>query len=108
MNVVILESAEIDLKELKSYLVKNFSIGTWENTYKDLKKAIRNLKEFPYIGTIPEELATLNLTQYRQVVVSMNRVIYEIRQDVIYIHIICDTRRDMVSLLTRRLLRIGL
>lgn len=36
----------------------------------------------------------------------MNRIIYEVRQDAIYIHIIVDTRRDFNALLTRRLLRV--
>ena len=106
MKIVILESAEYDLKELKDYLVKNFSVGTWKNTYNKLKKVIRNLKDFPDLGTIPDELEKLNLSQYRQVISGMNRIIYEVRRDIIYIHVIMDTRRDTMSLLTRRLLRI--
>ena len=106
MKIVILESAEYDLKELKDYLVKNFSVGTWKNTYNKLKKVIRNLKDFPDLGTIPDELDRLNLSQYRQVISGANRIIYEVRRDSIYIHVIMDTRRDTMSLLTRRLLRI--
>jgi hypothetical protein len=48
----------------------------------------------------------LNLSEYRQVLCGMNRIIYEIRQDVVFIHAVVDVRRDMVSLLTRRLLRV--
>jgi len=106
IKVVILESAEYDLKELKSYIVKDFSLKTWRNTYDKIKEVIRNLKTFPYAGSIPEEIERLNLSQYRQVISGMNRIIYEVRQDTIYIHIIVDGRRDLTSLLTRRLLRI--
>jgi plasmid stabilization system protein ParE len=105
-KVVILESAEYDLKELRDYIVKNFSLETWQNTYDKLKKAIRNLKIFPHAGAIPEEIEKLNLSQYRQIISGMNRIIYEVRQDTIYIHIIVDARRDMQPLLTRRLLRV--
>jgi len=105
-KVVILESAELDLKELKAYLVKNFSVETWQNTYDRIKEAIRSLKTFPHAGSIPEELGKLNLSQYRQLISGMNRIIYEVRQDTIYIHIIMDTRRDFKALLTRRLLRV--
>ncbi|EGW23801.1 type II toxin-antitoxin system RelE/ParE family toxin [Methylobacter tundripaludum] len=105
MKVVILESAEHDLKELKSYIVKNFSIETWQSTYDKIKAVIRNLKTFPHAGSIPEEFEKLNLSQYRQVISGMNRIIYEVRQDTLYIHIITDARRDLKSLLTRRLLR---
>lgn len=105
-KVVILESAEHDLKELRDYIIKNFSLRTWQNTYGKLKKAIRKLKTFPHAGSVPDEIEKLNLSQYRQVLSGMNRIVYEVRQDTIYIHIVVDARRDMNSLLTRRLLRI--
>ena len=104
-RIVLLASAEQDMKELKSYIINNFSRAAWQNTYDKLKDAIRNLKDFPFAGSIPEELARLDLTQYRQIITGMNRVIYEVRQEVIYIHIVADTRKDMKTLLTQRLLR---
>lgn len=106
LRIVILDSAEQDLKELRAYILKNFSSETWRTTYVKIKEAIRNLQNFPQAGSIPEEIEKLNLTQFRQVLSEMNRVIYEVRQDVIYIHIVVDARRDMNALLTRRLLRI--
>ena len=104
-KVVILGSAEQDLKELRSYIVKNFSFETWQDTYGRIKEAIRNLNTFPLAGSIPEEIERLNLTQYRQALSGINRIIYEIRQETTYIHIIVDARRDMSSILARRLLR---
>jgi toxin ParE1/3/4 len=105
MKVVFLASAEYDLKELRSYIIKNFSHDTWQKTYGKLKESIRNLASFPYLGSIPEELETLNLSQYRQILSGMNRIIYETRQDTVHIHIIVDARRDMKSFLMRRLVR---
>ena len=87
-------------------ILKDFSADTWRTTYAKIKEAIRNLQNFPQTGCIPEEIEKLNLTQYRQVLSGMSRVIYEVRQDVIYIHIVVDARRYMNALLTRRLLRI--
>ena len=107
MKVVMLESAEHDLKELRSYILKTFSVETWHNTYNQIKESIRNLGQFPQLGNIPIEIESLNLTQYRQIISGMNRIIYEIRHETIYIHIIVDSRRDMQSLLTRRLLRMA-
>lgn len=105
MKVVILASAELDLKELRSYIVKNFSQDTWQKTYGKLKESIRNLAIFPNLGSVPAELETLNLRQYRQTLSGMNRVIYEVRQDTVYIHIIVDSRRDLKSFLMHRLVR---
>lgn len=105
MRVVILESAEADLVELRSYIVSNFSARTWQATYAKVKLSIRNLATHPQLGRVPDELASLNLTQYRQIVSGMNRIIYEVRQDALYIHLIVDTRRDLNDVLMMRLLR---
>lgn len=105
LQVVFLGSAEQDLKELKNYIVKNFGKETWQASYSKIRDTVNTLKTFPLEGKIPEEIQSLNLTQYRQVISGMNRIIYEVRQETIYIHIVCDTRKDMRSLLTRRLLR---
>lgn len=105
MKVVILDAAQADLHMLRRYIVKNFSVDTWQSTYGKLKDAVRNLAEFPYLGAIPPELETLHLTQYRQLLSGMNRTIYEVRGDTVYVHIIPDTRRDMQALLMERLVR---
>jgi toxin ParE1/3/4 len=105
MKVVILDSAEQDLKDLRSYIVKNFSQATWLKTYSKLKESIRNLATFPLLGAVPHELESLNMNQYRQIVSGMNRVIYEPRADAVYIYMIVDTRRDLETLLMQRLMR---
>jgi toxin ParE1/3/4 len=105
VSVVFLRSAALDLKALKSYIVKNFGKEIWQVSYRKIREAVGTLQTFPLEGKIPEELESLNLTQYRQVISGMNRIIYEVRQQTIYIHIVCDTRKDMKSLLTKRLLR---
>ncbi|MGV8893073.1 MAG: type II toxin-antitoxin system RelE/ParE family toxin [Burkholderiaceae bacterium] len=104
-QVVFLSAAEQDLKELKDYIVKNFGKDSWQASYSTIKETINTLKTFPLSGKIPEEIEILHLTQFRQVLSGMNRIIYEVRQETIYIHIVCDVRKDMKSHLTRRLLR---
>lgn len=104
-KVVFLKSAEQDLRDLRAYLVKNFGAETWLESYEKIKSVIGTLKSFPYSGVIPEPLEQIGLTQYHQVLAGKNRIIYEVRQHTVYIHIIADTRRDMKSLLTLRLLR---
>lgn len=34
----------------------------------------------------------------------MNRIIYELRDRAVYVHVVCDTRRDLRAVLLRRLL----
>ena len=105
-SVYLLESAEQDLIEIRHYIIKNFSTVVWQKTYHKIKKAIRTLKVMPFSGAIPEELEQLNISQYRQIISEKNRIIYEIRQKNIYIHIIVDARKEMSSFLTKRLLRV--
>lgn len=107
LKVVILQSAETDLKDLRNYLIKQFSGQTWQNTYGALKTAIRHLATQPYAGSIPEEIERLNIHQYRQILSGMNRIIYEVRGDTVYVHIIADTRKDLSTLLMRRLLQMS-
>jgi plasmid stabilization system protein ParE len=106
IKVVVLASAKQDLIELRAYLIKNFSPSVWQQSYQAIKDATRRLQQFPRSGTIPGEIEKLNLSQYRQVICGMNRIIYELRGDMIYLHAIVDARREMTLLLTRRMLRV--
>ncbi|OJB26716.1 plasmid stabilization protein [Burkholderia ubonensis] len=105
LRVVILRSAETDLKELKRYLQSNFGTETWRASYGKIKDAIAVIRSFTNRGRIPDELINFNLMQYRQVIAGMNRIVYEVRGDIAYIHVVCDTRKDLKSILLRRLLR---
>lgn len=103
-RILILESAERDLKELRRYILANFSADQWRVTYTGIKEAIRSLRSFPQSGVVPAEIAQLGLNQYRQVLSGKNRIIYELRLPDIYIHVIADMRRDMATHLSKRLL----
>ncbi|NWF10985.1 type II toxin-antitoxin system RelE/ParE family toxin [Pseudomonas salomonii] len=104
-RVVILHSAKNDLKDIKSYLIRQFSASTWQTTFESLKQAMRRLETQPYAGSIPEEIERLSMSQYRQVVSGMNRIIYEIREQTIYVHIIADTRKNLQALLLKNLIQ---
>lgn len=104
-RVVILHSAKNDLKDIKSYLIREFSASTWQTSFEALKQAMRRLETQPYAGSIPEEIERLTMSQYRQVVSGMNRIIYEIREQTIYVHIIADTRKNLQALLLKNLIQ---
>jgi len=107
VKVVILQSAETDLRDLKSYLVKNFGQAAWRESYTQVKKTISHIAAYPKLGGMPDELIALNLMQYRQALSGMNRVIYELRGDTAFVHVICDTRKDLQTLLMNRILRVS-
>ena len=81
-------------------------LGIWKSQKYQFIMDFNTLYEEIINGILVNSIS-LNLSQYRQVVSGLNRIIYEVRQDTIYIHIIVDSRRDMNALLTRRLLRVS-
>lgn len=104
-RVVFLDQAEQDLFQLKQYILQEFSEKIWHETYQKIKKTILSLQTFPELGHIPPELTLFHLNQYRQMISGKNRILYEINNEVIYIHLICDARADLTSLLTQRIMR---
>jgi toxin ParE1/3/4 len=106
LPVVFVRSAETDLKDLRTYILKRFGQSAWQDSYVQIKACIATIEQFPDGGSVPDELENLGLTQYRQMIAGMNRIIYETRNDTAYIHIVCDARRDLRSLLMARLLRV--
>lgn len=107
LDVVILQSAEADLHELRRYVQGRFGSKVWQESFDRIRQAIRRIRSHPDAGALPEELATLNMMQYQQVMAGTNRIIYEVRGATAYIHIICDARRNLHSLLMRRIVQGG-
>lgn len=105
MKVYFLSGAEEDLRDLRRYILRAFGEATWQASYRKIKETVRLLQETPEIGHVPDELIDMQFDHYRQLLSGKNRILYEIRDDALYIHIICDERRDMRSLLARRLVR---
>lgn|SRR5690606_5085685 len=104
VRVVILRGAEADLRELRRYVCKRFGAERWADTLRSIREALLRIGEHPQSGHFPEEMATLHLMQYRQVLAGKNRIIYELRGAMAYVHLVCDVRRDLKAVLLRRLL----
>jgi toxin ParE1/3/4 len=106
VRVVFLPGAEQDLRDIRHYVLKKFGPQAWGDTLARLRATTDALKAFPLSGVVPDELADLGSERYRQLVSGKNRVIYEPTAEFVYIHIVCDVRRDLRGLLGRRLLRV--
>ena len=70
-----------------------------------LEELCNSLTELPERGHVPKELRDVGITQYREVDYKPYRIIYRIIGNEVVIHCVLDGRRDMESLLQRRLLR---
>lgn len=105
MKSVILGPAKSDLQDLRRYIINKFGNKTWLETRSKIQQSIKQVEDFPLKGSNPPELIDFQPTKYYQVISGMNRIIYQIANDTIYIHIISDTRRDLKAILAKRLLR---
>lgn len=105
MKAVILPQAKADLQDIRRYIIKKFGNGTWSETKAKIYTELKQIEEFPLKGSVPAELTEFSLLGYHQVISGSNRIIYQIQDNIIFIHIIVDTRRDLKEVLARRLLK---
>jgi toxin ParE1/3/4 len=103
-EVLLTEGAEQDLELIHDYIAEFDCAANADRVLDRLVKAVENLSRFPERGSYPKELATLGIREYRQTVFRPYRMIYRVTGRRVVIYLIADGRRDMQSLLARRLL----
>ncbi|MDF7679977.1 type II toxin-antitoxin system RelE/ParE family toxin [Enterobacteriaceae bacterium ESL0689] len=103
-KVVMTKDAEADLEEIYNYITDHDSSYNADYVLDELLKVTDTLTNFPMKGSIPKELQSLGIQEYRQIFFKPYRVIYRAIGKQVVIFIIADGRRDMQTLLSRRLL----
>ncbi len=103
-KVLLTEGAEHDLEEIYSYIAQYDSPSSADGVLDGLTQVAESLSTFPERGSHPQELLALGIREYRQSFFKPYRVIYRVIGKQVIIYVIADGRRDMQSLLSRRLL----
>ena len=104
LDVLLTEGAEQDLEAIHDY-ISDFDCVAHANEVLDaLMVVVESLSEFPQRGSYPKELVSLGIKEYRQTFFKPYRVIYRVTASQVIIYLIADGRRDMQSVLGRRLL----
>ena len=103
-EVFLTADAVRDIEELYQYIVRHDAPGKAEHVLAHIEKTFNSLSETPARGVYPKELLDLGIREYREVFFKPYRLIYRIIEHRVYIMLIIDGRRDMQSLLQRRLL----
>lgn len=103
-QIVITEGAESDLEAIVTYLAKHDSPQAAQHVLGRLLDIADTLTSIPMRGTVPKELRALGEQEFRQVFFKPYRLIYRVVGNQVVIYVITDGRRDMQSLLARRLL----
>ncbi len=106
-EVLLTAGAEKDLEEIFDYIAEFDSPVNANHVLDQLLKVTDSLATFPERGSYPKELLALGMREYRQAFFKPYRLIYRVIGKRVFIYLIADGRRDMQSLLSRRLLASG-
>jgi len=103
-QVRYLTSAQQDLNDLLRFLAVRESPTRARDILQHIRMLCSNLETMPQRGHVPPELEGLGSRKFLEIHFKPYRIIYQICGQQVYIHIVCDGRRDMQALLNRRLL----
>ena len=102
--VLLTNDAARDLEELYDYIALHDAPQKADHVLSQIEKVFSRLSQFPEQGSHPKELLALGIREYREVFFKPYRIIYRVVDKNVYIFLIADGRRDMQTLLQRRLL----
>jgi toxin ParE1/3/4 len=103
-EVLLTQGAEQDLESIHDYIAEFDCEANADRVLDRLMEAVESLAKFPKRGGYPKELAALGIKEYRQTAFKPYRVICRVVGKQAVIYLIVDGRRDMQSVLARRLL----
>lgn len=104
-TVLLTDDAASDLEDLFDYINLHDAPSKADHVLEQIGKALNSLSEYPQRGTYPKELLAIGLREYREIFFKPYRIIYRVMDNNVYVLLIADGRRDMQTLLQRRLLQ---
>jgi toxin ParE1/3/4 len=103
-KVMLTEDAVRDLEDIHDYIAAHDAKESAAHVLDRIEQAFQSLAQLPERGTYPKELTAVGIRQFREVFFKPYRIIYQVRDETVYVMLIADGRRDMQALLQRRLL----
>lgn len=104
-KVYMLEGAELDVVGIYAYIREQASFQHADGVVDALEDLVDSLSQMPERGNVPKELQDIGINEYLEVHYKPYRVIYRVVGKRVIVYAVLDGRRDMQSLLERRLLR---
>jgi len=104
-KVVIDPQAKLDLKEILIFVATNDSLQSANKLLDALEATCYKLEKYPERGHIPPELRQTGINNYLEIHYKSYRIIYEIEENLVYIHSVLDGRRNIQEILNNRILR---
>ena len=103
-EVYLTSDALRDLEEIDDYIAAADSPQRAEYVLGKIEETSLSLSNMPERGSYPRELLKLGIKEYREVFFKPYRIVYRVQAERVYVYLIADGRRDMQTLLSRRLL----
>lgn len=103
-QVLLTDGAEQDLEAIHDYIAEFDCIASAHHVLDQLATVTEKLSLHPERGSYPKELLALGIKEYRQVFFKPYRLIYRTIEGQVIIYLIADGRRDIQTVLARRLL----
>ena len=103
-EVVLTSDAESDLEHIYRYIAEHDSKASADYVLERLLEVSDSVAAYPERGSIPKELRSLGMAEYRQVFFKPYRLVYRVHTKQVVIYLIADGPRDMQSLLAQRML----
>lgn len=102
--VSLTEQALLDLDDIAQYIALHDAPEKADRVARRIEKAFSSLELLPNRGTHPRELSELGNRAFREIHVKPYRIVYRVYDRKVVVFMIADGRRDMRTLLARRLL----
>jgi toxin ParE1/3/4 len=99
----ITDAAWRDLQEIYDWIAEHDSPENADYVLSRLNETAESIAALPHRGTRVKELPPGTEVEYRQIFFKPYRVVYEIMNNEVVIHLIADGRRNLLALLLRRL-----
>jgi len=103
-QVVLTDDAVHDLSGIDAWICAHDSVKSADYVLGEIEAKLNSLQDLPERGVYPVELSSIGIREYREIHFKPYRIIYRIMADRVYVYLIADGRRDMQTLLNRRLL----
>lgn len=104
-KVYIIDDAEHDLLDIYTYISRYDSPESAVYVFKSIQEICLSLSTMPLRGHVPPELERIGIYDYLEIHFKPYRIIYQVRENDIFIHCILDGRRSLQELLQERLIR---
>jgi toxin ParE1/3/4 len=104
-KVELAEDAERDIEDIYRYIAAQESTARADAVLRELEAAYERLAGLPDRGNVPKEMTGVGLSEFREVHIGPYRMIYRVAGRNVIVDCVFDGRRDVQSLLQRRLLR---